>query len=420
MTGFAVLAGLFALYALFASRLERLWITAPMVFVVAGAVLGIHGVGLVRFAPDFEPAKTITELTLAVLLFADASTINLRGVKADGGVPARLLLVGLPLTIALGTVAAVALFPSAGWATAALVAAILAPTDAALGLAVVTNPAVPVRIRRALNVESGLNDGIATPFVTAFLALVVAGEGSGHGNWVLHSLRDLAVGLAVAIVVGVAGGRLLTWAARHGWTSKISRELAVLSLALLSFEAALVLHGNGFVAAFVAGILFGFTSRRAFREAAEFTETVALFASFVVWMIFGATLVGPVLSNGLQLAPLAYAALSLTVVRMLPVAVALRKVGFRRESVAFIGWFGPRGLASVVFTLLAVTTLGERGLPSGTLVQVATYTIVLSVLAHGLTATPLSAAYGARAERLGGKELIDVAEPRVRRRSLTA
>ena len=182
MTGAAVLAGLFVLYAMFASRLERLWISAPMVFVIAGVVFGRHGLDLVRDPLNVEPVRAVTEVTLALLLFADASTISLHEVEADGGVPTRLLLIGLPLTMVLGTLMGMALFPSAGWATMALIAVILAPTDAALGLAVVTNPVVPVRVRRVLNVESGLNDGIATPFVTWLLALVAADEHVGRGT----------------------------------------------------------------------------------------------------------------------------------------------------------------------------------------------------------------------------------------------
>jgi NhaP-type Na+/H+ or K+/H+ antiporter len=322
--------------------------------------------------------------------------------------------------MALGAVTGVLLFPGAGWATAALIATILAPTDSALGLAVVTNPVVPVRVRRALNVESGLNDGIAAPFVTLFLALVVADEQAGHAHWGLHSLGELGLAILGALVVGVGGGRLLVWSRGRGWTSRTSEQLAVLALALLAFEGAVAVGGNGLVCAFVAGILFGRASNHAFREQTEFSEAVALVLTFLVWTIFGAGLVGPVLAGGFHLTPLVYAVLSLTVVRMVPVAIALAGTGFRRDTVAFMGWFGPRGLASVVFTLLAATTLRDHGLGAGTIVEVATYTILLSVIAHGLTATPLSARYGARTDAATAEhaELVDAPEPRLRRRTL--
>ncbi|HXJ64860.1 MAG TPA: cation:proton antiporter, partial [Actinomycetota bacterium] len=281
MIGATVLAGLFAVYAVFASRLDRMWITAPMVFVFAGALFGRYGLDWVHEPLSGEPVRSVTELTLALLLFADASTISLHEVEVDGGVPTRLLLLGLPLTMVLGTLVGMALFPSAGWAAMALIAVILAPTDAALGLAVVTNPVVPVRVRRVLNVESGLNDGIATPFVTWLLALVVADESAGHSSWALHAFEEIGLAILAAVAVGIGGGRLIAWTRRRGWTSATSEQLAVLALAFLSYEGALAIGGNGFVAAFASGILFGATTRHTFHEATEFTETLAMFSSFL-------------------------------------------------------------------------------------------------------------------------------------------
>ena len=267
---------------------------------------------------------------------------------------------GLPLTIALGTVAARLLFPEAGWAAAALVASILAPTDAALGLAVVTNPAVPARIRRALNVESGLNDGIVTPFVTLFLSLVIAEEGLGSGHWAAEAAKDIGLALVAAVAVGVLGGKLLMVARRLGWTSAISEQLVVLALSLLAYVGAVAIGGNGFVAAFVGGLLFGASTRSRMHEPVEFTETVGLFASFFVWTVFGALFVGPVITGEIEPVAILYAVVSLTLVRMVPVAAALAGAGLRRDTVAFMGWFGPRGLASVVFTLIAVEELHAR------------------------------------------------------------
>jgi NhaP-type Na+/H+ or K+/H+ antiporter len=230
VSGAAALVAVFVAYGLFASRLERWLITPSIFFVVTGLILGSSGVGILPSGLDSETTLVITELTLGVLLFADAATVRLREVEGDARLPVRLLLVGLPLTIALGTAAARLLFPEAGWAAAALIASILAPTDAALGLAVVTNPAVPVRIRRALNVESGLNDGIATPFVTLFLTLVIAEEGLGSGHWAAEAAKEIGLALVAAVAVGVLGGKLLVVARRMGWTSAISEQLAVLAL----------------------------------------------------------------------------------------------------------------------------------------------------------------------------------------------
>ena len=184
MIAMAILAAIFIGYSLVAARLDKWSITAPMVFVLVGALIGLGAPDWLGPLGDPETVKHIAELTLALLLFADASTLRWRELREDGGLPIRLLLIGFPLTVLAGFGAGVWMFPAAGWAAAALAASILAPTDAALGLGVFTNRSVPGRIRRALNVESGLNDGMATPLVTLFLAVLVAQEGTGPENWV--------------------------------------------------------------------------------------------------------------------------------------------------------------------------------------------------------------------------------------------
>ncbi len=421
MSGIVILTIVFVLYALVASRLERLSITAPMVFVLAGMLLGRSVTARFDISLTSEPVLLIVELTLALLLFADASTVRLQEVEGDAHLPARLLLVGLPLTIASGTVFAVLLFPGVGWAAAALAASILAPTDAALGLAIFTNRAVPVRIRRALNVESGLNDGIVTPFVTLFLTLLVSEEAGGGGRWVTEAGKQIGLALIVAIGVGVVGGVLLRAAHRRGLSSEMSEQLAILSLALLAYLGSVAIGGNGFIAAFVGGLTFGAATHGTLHGPTEFTETLGLFASFFVWTVFGAIFVGPVLTTRIDATAVVYAVLSLTVVRMLPVAISLLGLGLRRDTVALMGWFGPRGLASVVFTLVAVEALNRSGAAFDAIVEVATWTILVSVIAHGLTAGPLARAYGRRMKGAGNvPELMDAPEPRVRRRHLGA
>ena len=415
MFGLTILLSVAGAYALLAAPLDRLSISAPMVFVAAGFALGPDGAGLLKLPLDSHVVLTFTEITLAVLLFADATTVPLRRVESDAGVPIRLLSVGLLLTIIAGTVLGLIVAPGLGWAGAALIASVLAPTDAALGMAVVTDRAVPVRIRRALNIESGLNDGIATPFVTLFLAALLTEEGVEGGSWVLEAVVDIGVALLVAAAVGGLGGWLLSAASRRGWTSGTPEQLYVLALAVLSYVGAVAAGGNGFVSAFSAGLLFGAIGRR-HEEAIAFTEDASLFASFLVWVVFGASFVGPVLTGAVDGSAIVYAVLSLTVVRMAPVAIALLGEGFAASTTAFMGWFGPRGLASVVFTLVALEDL--HGAPvAGPLFQIATWTILLSVVLHGLTARPLAAAYGTRIRRAGpaAPELVESPEPRVRR-----
>ena len=412
MGGLTALAVVVVAYTLVASRLDRWWITGPMVFVAAGVILGPGGLDVLPLSLTNETVLTITELTLALLLFSDASTVRLHDVEGDTGLPRRLLFVGLPLTIAAGALLAYLMFPEVGWAAAALIATILAPTDAALGLAVVTNKAVPVRIRRALNVESGLNDGIATPFVTLFIAVVAAEEGLGDTAWGLEALKQIGLAIVAAVVVGYLGGKLFAFANERGWTSGVSEQIAILALALLAYQGSVTVGGNGFIAAFAGGILFGAATRQRLAEPVQFTETLGLAGSFVVWMLFGALFVGELLTQDLSAQPVVYALLSLTVIRMVPVAIALIGTHLRPATVAFMGWFGPRGLASVVFTLLALEEIERSG---AMLLETVTWTILLSVVLHGISASPLAARYGASIAKAGNiPEKAPAGEPRIR------
>jgi sodium/hydrogen antiporter len=417
MRTLAILAAAFAVYGLLAARLDRWSITAPMVFVAIGVVVGSGGLHVTDVERGARAVTLIAELTLGVLLFADASTVRLRDVEEDASIPIRLLALGLPLTLVLGTVVAWAVFPDEGWAAAALIAAILAPTDAALGLGIFTNRSVPARIRRALNVESGLNDGIVTPFVTLFLALVLAEEGKGRADWLTQATIDIALAVVVALAVGALGGAFARHAVARGWATPTSSALTVTALALLAYAGAVAIGGNGFVAAFAGGLVFGRVGGRSLDEATEFTERAGLFASFIVWWIFGAVFVGPVVRGDLDVRAIAYAVLSLTVIRIVPVAIALVRTGFAPATTAFMGWFGPRGLASVVFTLIAFERLHEQGAVADHLVEIATWTVLLSVIGHGLSAGPLAARYGSWIGRQEEQrpELLAHPDPKVRR-----
>jgi sodium/hydrogen antiporter len=414
MGGLTTLAVVVVAYTLVASKLDRWWITGPMVFAAAGAVLGPGGLDVLPLSLTSESVLIITELTLALLLFSDASTVRLRDVEGDSGLPRRLLFIGLPLTVIVGALLAYLVFPEVGWAAAALIATILAPTDAALGLAVVTNKAVPVRIRRALNVESGLNDGIATPLVTLFIAIVAAEEDLGDTAWGLEALKQIGLAIVAAIVVGYLGGKLLAFANERRWTSDVFDQIAILALALLAYQGSVAIGGNGFIAAFVGGILFGAATRQRLAEPVQFAERIGLSGSFLVWSIFGALFAGALLTDDFSPQPILYAILSLTVIRMLPVAIALIGMHLRPTTLAFMGWFGPRGLASVVFTLLALEEI-EPGDSSGVLLQTATWTILLSVILHGISASPLAARYGASIAKAGDiPEKAPAGEPQIR------
>jgi sodium/hydrogen antiporter len=393
--GLALVALLVAAYALVAARLERLSISSAFAFVVIGILVSEDFLGILVLDPETESVKLIAEITLTLVLFGDASSVDLKGLRRDAGPVVRLLVPGLLLTIVFGTVLALGLFPGITLGLALLIGAALAPTDAALGQPVITDERVPARIRRILNVESGLNDGIATPFVYLALALAAA-EATGSEVSIGGAVAEGLTGAVAGIVVGGVGGWLLLVADRHAWTSPASRQLAVLALSIGSYLVAIALGGNGFIAAFVGGLAFGVVTRQGAEDAVAFTEAQGSMLAIIVWTIFGITVGGSLIAGGLDLPAIAYAILSLTVVRMVPVALALVGCRFQPATVAFIGWFGPRGLASIVFMIIAVEGLHGARQDTNLVVAAIGWTVLLSVVLHGITAVPLARRYGDR------------------------
>jgi NhaP-type Na+/H+ or K+/H+ antiporter len=385
-----VTSALFA-WGLFSNKLERADLSAPIVFVLVGAALA--AADLVEGQSSAETLTPLVEVTLVWVLFSDAARLPVQQLRRDAGRYVRLLAVGLPLTIVLGWALAAWFFPGLGVWLALFVGAALAPTDAALGVPVVTNPVVPARIRQLITVESGLNDGIATPVVMLAIAGAAAAAGLEHDEGVGGAAVELLIGVAVGVAVGGVGGAALRWARRHGTAAESFAGIAVLALALAAYACALSLSGNGFVAAFCGGLAFGaFAGRRAPAEL-EFLEQTGTLLASLVWMAFGAIAI-PIMVDRIDALTVVYAVLSLTVVRMLPVAIASIGAGMDRATVLFVGWFGPRGLASLVFALLALEALGPE---ADEAVAVVTVTVLLSVVAHGLTAAPLAQRYGSSA-----------------------
>lgn len=401
-TTFAVLALLVLVWAVTSSLLAKLNITGALVFLVAGFALGNPDWGPLPVDVEAASIHLLAEVTLALLLFADASRVNVTALIRDVGLPVRLLAIGLPLSVLLGSLLAAWLLDDLTWALAGFVGATLAPTDAALSAQVINDRRIPIRVRRVLNVESGLNDGIATPLV-AFTLAVAAGqlgiaehEPAGGGG----ALLDLAVGIGVGVAVGAGSATLITLGARRSWIAPGGRRVATFAAALGSFAAAVAIDGNGFIAAFVAGLAFGAGLDAEVVEvgrADELPELVGEVLALAVWFAFGAALV-PVAIEHLDLAMLSYAVLSLTVVRILPVVLSQLGSGLDRRTVLFVGWFGPRGLASVVFALLAFEELGETPLVLSA-VGAVSLTILLSVVLHGVSAGPLGTRY-VRSEHL--------------------
>jgi len=381
-------------YCILSGRLERTPVSGAIVFTLFGLICGPLGLGWLTLEADFEALSTLAELTLALVLFTDAANANLRELEHSFHIPQRLLLIGLPLTILLGMGAGFVVFNDLGFFEIAILATMLAPTDAALGKAVVSDEAVPANIREGLNVESGLNDGICVPILFIFLALAARTAGAGETTMLALRLVGQAIGIGVAVGAGLTflGVRLLKVCADRGWITDTWRQLPVPALAVTCFAVAQFLGGSGFIACFVGGMLFGGLEKQHKHKlllAAEGTgDTLAL----ITWVVFGAVVVGQSI-GAFSWKVVLYALLSLTVVRMLPVFLVLGGLKLRPDQKLFMGWFGPRGLASIVFAVIVM----NAHLPGGTtLSMIVVCTILLSIVAHGLSANPLVAALAKR------------------------
>jgi NhaP-type Na+/H+ or K+/H+ antiporter len=389
----AILAAFVLVYSAVAGRIEKTPISGAIVAMGFGFACGPLGLGIFTPHVDGELLRTLAELTLALVLFTDAANANLSVLKSSRELPGRLLLIGLPLTILLGFGIAILVFPGMGLFELAVLATMLAPTDAALGKAVVTHPAVPAALREGLNVESGLNDGICVPILFVFLALAsrATANESGFQFALVLVAQQIGIGLAVGIGLTAAAGWILKRCAQRNWITETWRQLPVVALAFVCFAAAQVLGGSGFIASFTGGLLFGALAKEHKHDLLRAAEGAGDTLSLATWISFGAAVVGQVIWE-FSWPILIYSVLSLTVVRMLPVYLSLAGSSLKPGSRLFLGWFGPRGLANVVFAVIVL----EHHLPGGPeLASTAACTVILSILAHGFSANPLAALLGA-------------------------
>ena len=392
----AVIAAFLLLYSLIAGRFESKLVNGPLLFLLTGWLLGPGGLELLSLSIDSAGIKLLAELTLVIVLFNDAANTNWQVLLANRQLPIRLLLIGLPLTLLCGALFGHWLFPDLPLLEMAILSTILAPTDAALGKAVVSNPAVPAPLREGLNQESGLNDGICVPVLLLLLALIAPTEQhAGTATLAITlMLEEIGIGLLVAFVLTSLTIRLLKISYLNGWQLPLWRQLTMPGLALLCFAQAQTLGGSGFIAAFVGGLFIGHRLGEHKHAYMDSCEGYGDLLSVVIWMVFGATLM-PILPELLHWQFWLYAAASLTLLRMVPVWLSLIGTGLKPELKLFIGWFGPRGLASIVFAVMVLQNepalLGQRPIIATVL-----STIILSVILHGLSANPWVARFKPR------------------------
>jgi NhaP-type Na+/H+ or K+/H+ antiporter len=381
-------------YSLISHRIEGSIVTAPMIFVAIGMLVSPEGLDILSLGANNELILAFAEIALVLILFSDAARIDFKSLKANRSYPSRLLLIGLPLTIFLGAVIAILCFTDIALPEAALIGAILAPTDAGLGQVIVNSPKVPARIREALNVESGLNDGGAIPFFAFFLVLAQAEKANiPASQWILFAIEQIGLGILVGLIIGLVGGYLVHKAKDKGLMTGQFQWIGFLALAVISYVAATAVGGSGFIAAFVGGFATTLTGNGVGESIIEFTSTEGEIFSLGVFFVFG--VIAASLIPGITPLVIFYAILSLTLIRILPVAVSFIKSGLRSETVLFMGWFGPRGLASIVLLLITLNDAPDiPGLP--VIAVVVSTTVLISVFAHGISANPAISWYAGK------------------------
>ena len=390
-------AALIFIYGLFSQLADRSPVTAPMIFVAMGILVGPLGLDIFHMELQGDFIRILTEITLMLVLFVDASTINFKQLIQDKMIPIRMLSIGLPLTMLLGTGIAYLIYPETSIWLLLLMALILSPTDAALGQAVVKSEKVPEKVRRWISVESGLNDGIALPPVFACMAVLSLSPQAEETRWFVFLLQQILFGALIGGAIGWIGGKLVNHFSMIGWMNNTFQQLISFSLAILCYAIAESVHGNGFIAAFAGGLLLGAsTQAHDIKERIqEFGEAEGQLLILFVFLIFAMVMV-PQAVDYWDSRAWVYAILSLTVIRMLPVAISFAgsKVGF--GTVLFVGWFGPRGIASVLYVLLVASMIGIEGYEE--VLSVIVLTVLLSVFLHGISAVPLSNAIGKKSQ----------------------
>jgi NhaP-type Na+/H+ or K+/H+ antiporter len=402
-----ILLGIFLtvvyLFSLISKRAQKTILTAPIVFTLAGIFAYLVLPDTSQATINNKAVLVIGEITLALVLFSDALRINLRRVMREYQLPSRLLGIGMPLTIILGGLVALALFSDFSIWEAAILATILAPTDASLGAAIMHSKRVPAIIRRALNLESGLNDGLSIPLLMLFIGLASVTSPGQDRSWIVFTAQQIGFGLLVGLVIGWLGGWLAANAEKKGWMTKSAQQLALVAIAILSWWLAeKVIGGNGFIAAFIAGALVREGYQEAHERMQEFSEAWGDLLIYLIFFFFG-LMAMPQLENLIG-SYWIYALLSVTLVRMLPVGLAMLGTRLHISSILFLGWFGPRGLASIILGLIFLEQKTNLSVEPVIILAVIS-TVLLSIFAHGISAAPAINLYARRTAAMAPNSL---------------
>jgi NhaP-type Na+/H+ or K+/H+ antiporter len=386
-------AGLILVYGLVSAVTEKSILTPHMVFMLVGVLCSPLALNLIDLKMETPAVELLATVALVIILAADASQADKKVLRKASSLPVRLLFIGLPLTILAGIGIGMLSFPALPMAAVIYLALVLAPTDAALGQAVISNEAVPVKIREALNVESGLNDGICLPAIFAVLYYLGADLGAPDSpHWIKFAAMQILLGPVAGAIVGIGGGRLIDYAAGRGWIEGSIQRLLLPALAILAYALAEAIGGNGFIGAFFAGFTLSVKNESVRKETQDFSESEGTILSLLTFLILGLVMIPATLSHW-NLQTTIYALLSLTVIRMVPVALCLFGCKLDWKTLLFMGWFGPRGIASILYLLMLVDNLGVKGYEI--VIATGVQAVVLSVLLHGITAAPWAKKYGA-------------------------
>jgi NhaP-type Na+/H+ or K+/H+ antiporter len=378
-------------------RIQNTIITLPMVYTFFGIILGGLVLDIIPLNPEDHLVELVAELTLVIVLATDASRIDLRGLFRDHNLPTRLLGIGLPLTMIVGAIAAVLIFTNLTFWEAAILGVILAPTDASLGQSVVSNPKVPVRIRQTLNIESGFNDGIALPFLMLAIAMAESEVSlAGPSEFLISVLAQIGLGIAAGLVVGYLGSRFIQWGQNSGWMSRNYQRISSLALILVAYGTTELIGGNGFIAVFCFGLATRiFAGKEETEDIYEYAEIEVTVLMLLTFTLFGAVMLPPAIEK-IDPEILLYAILSLTLVRILSVAISMVGAKIRPVTNLFLGWFGPRGIASILYVFIVLESENLPGLEL--MYSITMFTVLLSIFSHGITAAPLANRYGVRME----------------------